>query len=340
MKKIKLSFSVLGATAGMAVSALVTAQGAANIVERVGPSSLEVLGPVQSVDGAHHTIRVDGQTIAFNANTTVSYDNAVVSGGALTAISSAKPGDLMAAYGNLGRPARSIKFISTEYVPGAAKIFVRGRITALDTSIGQAKINGLTFDYTPAMSNAYFKGLHLGEIVGVSGIQPVLDGVLLADSVQSGATAASIIGSGAQNMSIIGSGAKGASIIGSGATAASIIGSGAQSTSIIGSGAKGASIIGSGAQNMSIIGSGATAASIIGSGAQGTSIIGSGATAASIIGSGAQNMSIIGSGAKGASIIGSGAQNMSIIGSGAKGASIIGSGAKGASIIGSGNLAQ
>ena len=281
---------------------------------------MEVLGPVQSVDVARHIIRIDGQAIAFNANTAVSYDNAVVNSGAMAAISSAKPGDLMAAYGDFGRPATSIKFLSAEYVPGAAKIFVRGRVTALDTSIGQAKINGLTFDYTPAMSNPYFKNLRLGEIVEISGIQPVLDGVLLADSVQSGAKGASIIGSGAQGMSIIGSGAKGASIIGSGAQGASIIGSGAQ----------GASIIGSGAQSMSIIGSGA----------QGASIIGSGAKGASIIGSGAQGMSIIGSGAKGASIVGTGAKGASIIGSGAQGASIVGTGAKGASIIGSGNLAE
>ena len=266
MKKINLNVSALSAVAGMAVSALVTAQGTPNFVERPVPSSMEVLGPVQSVDVAHHIIRIDGQAIAFNANTAVSYDNAVVNRGAMAAISSAKPGDLMAAYGDFGRPATSIKFLSAEYVPGAAKIFVRGRVTALDTSIGQAKINGLTFDYTPAMSNPYFKNLRLGEIVEISGIQPVLDGVLLADSVQSGAKGASIIGSGAQGMSIIGSGAQGASIVGTGAKGASIIGSGAQGASIIGTGAKGASIIGSGAQGMSIIGSGAKGASIIGSG--------------------------------------------------------------------------
>ncbi len=306
MKKINLNVSALSAVAGMAVSALVTAQGTPNFVERPVPSSMEVLGPVQSVDVAHHIIRIDGQAIAFNANTAVSYDNAVVNSGAMAAISSAKPGDLMAAYGDFGRPATSIKFLSAEYVPGAAKIFVRGRVTALDTSIGQAKINGLTFDYTPAMSNPYFKNLRLGEIVEISGIQPVLDGVLLADSVQSGAKGASIIGSGAQGMSIIGSGAQGASIIGSGAKGASIIGSGAQGASIIGSGAQSMSIIGSGAQGASIIGSGAKGASIVGTGAKGASIIGSGAKGASIIGSGAQGASIVGTGAKGASIIGSG----------------------------------
>ena len=279
MKIRTLQVSALGAAAGMAVSALVTAQGAANVVERPVTPNIEVLGPVQSVDVAHHILRVDGQSIAYNAGTAVSYENSIVSRGAMAAIASVQTGDLVAVFGKLGRPAATIRFLNAQYVPGAMNLIVRGHITSLDTSIGQAKINGLTVDYTPAMSSPSFKSPRLGEIVQVSGIQPVLDGVLLAETIQSGSDAVSIIGSGAQSMSIIGSGAKGASIIGSGAKGASIIGSGAQSMSIIGSGAKGASIIGSGAQSMSIIGSGAKGASIIGSGAKGASIIGSGEVA-------------------------------------------------------------
>ena len=251
-----VQISALSAAAGIAVSALATAQGAPNVVARLANPKIEVLGPIQTVDVAHRVLRVDGQTIAFGSNTSVSYDSATVTGGALTAIASAQTGDLVAVYGRLGRPATAVKFLSTEYVPGAMRIFVRGRVTAVDSSIGQAKINGLSIDYTPAMSNPYFKNLRIGQIVQVSGIQPVLDGILLADRLQFDAKGASIIGSGSQDMSIIGSGAKGASIIGSGAKGASIIGSGAKGASIIGSGAQASSIIGSGAKGASIIGSG------------------------------------------------------------------------------------
>jgi hypothetical protein len=176
------------------------------------------------------------------------------------------------------------------YVPGATRIYVSGRVTAVSSRTGDYTVEGLIVSPNNAAIASNLPAL--GDFVEVLGTQPLQSGPILATTIQVAANG--VIGSGTNG--IIGSGTNG--IIGSGTNG--IIGSG--TNGIIGSGTNG--IIGSGTNG--IIGSGTNG--IIGSGTNG--IIGSGTNG--IIGSGTNG--IIGSGTNG--IIGSGTNG--IIGSGAE----------------------
>ncbi len=218
-------------------------------------SQLVVLGPVEKVDLANGVLIIAGQTVTVNAATSISLDGAAAGGNALS-LQQIQVGDLVAAYGQIGAPSTSVNRLGSSYVAGATNIFVTGRVSSVDAAIGSAKINGLTVDYTAGLSDPTFSGLSVGDLVSVSGIQPVAEGQLLANKIFRVSTA-SVVGAS----SIIGTGAQTNSIIGTGgpnelnhwhrcSDANSIIGTGAQTRSIIGTGAQTRSIIGTGAQSL------------------------------------------------------------------------------------------
>ena len=285
--------------------------------------NLQVLGPVENIDVPRGALEVAGQTILVARGTQFSAAGAAM-GSPVSSLQMIQLGDLVAVFGRVGASPTAIVRVNSAYVAGSTRIFVKGRITSVDPAVGQARINSLIVDYTAAMSGSTFSAPNIGNLVSVSGIQPVADGELLVDrlahvSVTNMAGTSSIIGTGLRSMSIIGTGA----------SANSIIGTGSQATSIIGTGNnRASSIIGTGSQDLSIIGTGSRATSIIGTGANANSIIGTGASANSIIGTGSQATSIIGTGASANSIIGTGSQATSIIGTGANANSIIGTGAR------------
>jgi hypothetical protein len=254
---------------------------------------LQILGELQSINLSAQSLVVAGQHVALAKETTFTYNGAVIADHT-AALHMLHAGDVLAITGAVDEPAVSISRIEDSYVPGATRIFIKGKVASVISSVGRASVGELGVDFTPAMADPKFTKVEVGQVIEATGVQPTVGGLLLADSV----SADSIIGTSGSKptlASIIGtSGAKPTpdSIIGTSGskpTPASIIGtSGAKPTpdSIIGtSGAKPtpASIIGtSGAKP--------TPASIIGtSGAKPTpaSIIGtSGAkpTPASIIG--------------------------------------------------------
>ncbi len=257
---------------------------------KFGPE-LQVLGPVQQVDIGNGLLLVVGQQVSIAKISSVSF-NGVVVDDRVSAIQRIQPGDLIAVYGAFDGASLSVKLLNYAYVPGATTIFVSGKLSAVNSAIGRAQISALTVDFTPSLSDVKFSNLVVGESVDVAGIQPIANGLLLAESVNR-VDANSIVGTGAQDKSIVGTGAQAASIVGTGAQATSIVGTGALNK-------KAESIVGTGAQAASIVGTGAQAVSIVGTGARATSIVGTGALskkAESIVGTGAQALSIVGTGA-------------------------------------------
>jgi hypothetical protein len=138
-------------------------------------ADLQVVGQVQKIDLGKGLMVVAGQHIAISEKTVFS-----VSENSVDAI---KLGDVVAISGALNAPVTSIDRLDEAYVAGATVIFVKGKVAAIEKSIGVAKIDDLAVDFTPAMSSAEFPGLEVGEVVEAIGTQPSSGGTLLASGI-------------------------------------------------------------------------------------------------------------------------------------------------------------
>jgi hypothetical protein len=237
-------------------------------------SDVIAVGPVSTVSGNGHEVTVLGRT--FHTRDVV-------------ALSS---GDYVAIHAELSNDGSIsgawVEYLGT-YVAGSNLVYERGVVTEIKPFLGQMSIGASKIDYTPSLYSSTGSGPAIGQLVAVSGVQPVDNSTVLVDSLMGAADVARnavLSGGGTAVASIQGSGVQSASIQGSGFRSASIQGSGVQSASIQGSGFRSASIQGSGVQSASIQGSGFRSASIQGSGVRSASIQGSGVRSASIQGSG------------------------------------------------------
>jgi len=77
--------------------------------------------------------------------------------------------------------ADSLSASSGTYVPGASTVFVTGIPSRIDTSLGQVQMGNLTIDYTAALSGGEIPS---GLSLSFSGIQPVMQGLLVSDDVE------------------------------------------------------------------------------------------------------------------------------------------------------------
>ena len=303
MKGIKLGMTsvlVSGASVAFSFLAVVSAHAEVTVGElkaMYGPQ-LQVLGEVQRIDPSKGVIVVAGQRVAISKETIFSVNRVAVSGA--EALRTIQDGDILAIIGALDAPAASVDRRNESYVPGATTIFVKGKVTSVEQSLGRARIGDLNVDYTPALSNRDFGVVEVGQIVEVIGTQPSPQGVLLANSI-TGTGSSSITGTG--QSSITGTGSS--SITGTGQS--SITGTG--SSSITGTGQS--SITGTGSSSITGTGSssitGTGSSSITGTGK--SSITGTGSS--SITGTG--QSSITGTGSS--SITGTGKSSITGTGS-------------------------
>ena len=202
----------LGTTAAIAgalvAAGLVTATPAraetslSDLKKQYGPD-LEALGEVQSIDTTAGFVVVAGQRIAISRQTALLIDQKVVE--LAKGFSIIKVGDVLAVSGDLDSPATTIRQLTDSYVAGSTPVYVRGRIVSLSRSVGYAKLDTLTIDFTPAMSSSGFPKLDLGVIIEAVGVQPESNGKLLASEVAPDSIAgtsllpASIAGTSLQN---------------------------------------------------------------------------------------------------------------------------------------------
>jgi hypothetical protein len=212
-------------------------------------SELKVLGDLERVDLSSGTLLVAGQHVSIAADTAFSYNGISIqdNGRALRMI---QPGDLLVVSGPLDAPARSVSRLEEDYVAGATVVFVRAKVLAVQQQLGRAKVDELSVDLTPAMSDPQYISVEAGQIIEAAGIRPTTRGPLLASSVS--ARSASIVGTGGAR-SIVGTGGA-QSIVGTGG-AQSIVGTGTPQ-SIVGTG-RAQSIVGTGGAQ-SIVGTGRT----------------------------------------------------------------------------------
>ena len=87
-------------------------------------------------------------------------------------LSAIRIGDVLAVSGDSGAPATTIRQLTDSYVAGATPVYVRGKIAFINKSVGYARLDTLTIDFTPAMSSPGFPKFDLGEIIEATGVSP------------------------------------------------------------------------------------------------------------------------------------------------------------------------
>ena len=188
-RKLGMTAAVAGALIASGLGTWTSVRADVSLPElknQYGPE-LEALGEVQSVDVTAGFVVVAGQRIAVSRQTVLLVDENVVE---LTeGLSAIKVGDVLAVSGDLGEPARTIRQLTDSYVAGSTTVYVRGRIASINKSVGYAKLDALTIDFTPAMSSPGFPKFDLGEIIEATGVQPLANGKLLASEVAPGSIA-------------------------------------------------------------------------------------------------------------------------------------------------------
>jgi hypothetical protein len=228
-----------------------------------------VIGSIERIDRRHNLIVVLGQTYSVDQATKISIAGKLLKSETSKSLKLVRAGDYVAVAGAIATngavAASKLSVLSATYSDGSSPVYVKGRVTSLEKSIGRLTIGSLVVDYTSSLYAFDANALAVGSPIELAGIRPLANGEVLAfDATASlpdsiiGGDADSIIGGDAD--SIIGGDAN--SIIGGDAN--SIIGGDANSiiggdvNSIIGGDAN--SIIGGDAN--SIIGGDAN--SIIG----------------------------------------------------------------------------
>jgi ribosomal protein S18 len=187
MKEITLritSVIACGTIAALSAFAVASAapEGTAAELKRLYGQDLQVLGEVQRIDLSKGVLVVAGQHVVISNETAFSEGQNSVAEPA-SAFRTIQRGDVLAISGPLDAPAVSISRLNAAYVPGSTTIFVKGKIAAIEKLTGVAKIDELGVDFTPAMSDAKFTMVDVGQVVEAIGTQPSLGGPLLANSI-------------------------------------------------------------------------------------------------------------------------------------------------------------
>jgi hypothetical protein len=92
-----------------------------------------------------------------------------------------QPGQLVYVEAKKGekRPvATNIRAYGELTIPGATAVFVRGSVDSVDEGIGQAVVGSLRID----LNNAVGQPPSVGDVVSVSGTQPLPSGIILGDA--------------------------------------------------------------------------------------------------------------------------------------------------------------
>jgi hypothetical protein len=103
------------------------------------------------------------------------------------AITAVAEGDYVAVLGHPAvaglLPAERIVVLGAEYVPGASRVLLKAVIDRVESGTASATFGGLRVDYAASLSSSYQDVFVGGSAVEVSGIQPAVSGVMLADEV-------------------------------------------------------------------------------------------------------------------------------------------------------------
>jgi hypothetical protein len=144
-------------------------------------SVLLLLGPVEAVKQRDGIVVVLGQKLPQRA------------------VGSVEIGETLAVFGTV-RADGTLSVSGVRhfglYVPGATSVVLSGVVQKVSTALGRAIIAGLTVDLTAATALDSSQTIATGTFVQVSGTQPALGGLILAQGVTGGGTTNGVTGGG------------------------------------------------------------------------------------------------------------------------------------------------
>ena len=200
------------------------------------------IGPVEQVNLKAASLTVLGQTYRI-APSTVIRDQS----GALVTLGTLAPNTLVGIDGSENSAGKatvsSVTQLSQVDVPGATQLVVTG-IVSSETATGQIRVGNLSIDINSALTGDT-PNFAAGSLVRISGTQPNLGGLFLAQSIAAvngiagtGFTSNGIAGTGHSSNGIAGTGVSVKGIAGTGHFASGIAGTGHSSNGIAGTGSK------------------------------------------------------------------------------------------------------
>ena len=166
--------AIVGTGKGAKNDAIVgTGKGAKNdAIVGTGRSMIVLMGAVDSVDVSTKTISVLNRKLQIESPEKIS--EALASGQQL----------VVAVFGELTTTGTiehgKLKIFSTDYVPGAAKVVVGGRVSEVNGGRGTVVISGQEIDIN---STVLSKPINVGDVVIAVGTQPGRNGAVLAELV-------------------------------------------------------------------------------------------------------------------------------------------------------------
>jgi hypothetical protein len=127
--------------------------------------ALLLQGPVDSVNRSRAQIGVLGHTLAVNQTVSLSL------------------GTQVAVYGWLSRDGQLIVQrvqLLGQYVPGASRVVISGRVSRINSATGRVAIGGVSVDYTPLLSAAPTLRLATNSLARFAGTQAQFRGLITA----------------------------------------------------------------------------------------------------------------------------------------------------------------
>jgi hypothetical protein len=79
--------------------------------------------------------------------------------------------------------AESVSLMPADYVSGVTQVMIVGRVTAVDASVGKARIGGLSVDYTGVLATQQVS-IAAGSLIAVAGTQAGPRYAIQAEKVQ------------------------------------------------------------------------------------------------------------------------------------------------------------
>src|SRR5580700_8418352 len=200
---------------------------AALSAKNLDASELLVSAPIESYDASTSKITVMGHDYSSTA------DNLAV-------------GQIVNVYGVLaadGTTSETEVEATGTFASGADSLFLKGVVTDSDPTLGRIEVSGATVDYTSQLASNAFQAPAVGDVIAVSGSEPLIKGVVLAgafgDAAYAAAAAAhtaSASRGGMSSFAVSGGGAKRLATSGGGLGAQATSGGGFRSQATSGGG--------------------------------------------------------------------------------------------------------
>ena len=161
------------------------------------------------------------------------------------------------------------------YVAGSDKVYETGTVSDVNAQLGRLTISGSEVDYTSSLADPSATTPTVGAVVSVSGIQPVLGGVIVGDTTSAGSEqlrvayygatrAAAVTGGNVSKAAVTGGNISSAAVTGGNVSKAAVTGGNVHSAAVTGGNVSKAAVTGGNVHSAAVTGGNVHAAAVTG----------------------------------------------------------------------------